>query len=232
MYEYVPGAEVKPYRKYCDGKMNELKGILKNQYGIACQYKLIGSGAKNFVTRNGNSPFDLDYNIEVGSIPGKYSNEPGKLKDLIRQQMDILMHGNFSCGQDSTASIKYIVHSDDRKKVVFSFDVGVIRTDKGVCSRLIHSKETNLWIWNELPDYSKLPSKVNKIKKAGKKNQLRAAYLKLKNMYLAKHDKNHPSYIIYAEAVEQTLQLLKPKEEKNGGKQNGSSKAGTKQCKA
>lgn len=61
MYEHVTDAEVSEYRSYCAEILTELRDNLLDKE-INTQFILVGSGARNMVMRNGNGPFDLDYN--------------------------------------------------------------------------------------------------------------------------------------------------------------------------
>ena len=43
--------------------------------GISAQFTLVGSGARNMVTRNGDGPFALDYNLEIIKASEEYWND-------------------------------------------------------------------------------------------------------------------------------------------------------------
>ena len=220
MYEYVAKSVVKPYKAYCQSLLNSLKDNLKKKEGISVEIKLIGSGASNMVTRNGKEPFDLDYNIVINSVPDSYLKAPGKLKDVVRKLLDSLINEKFSYGQDSTSSITYILHSLNNKTVEFRMDFALIRKDNSTTFRLIHDKKQDSYIWNELPNYGLIPKKVDQIRKNGKMNELKALYLQLKNHYLSRSDRNHPSFVIYAEAVEDIYQQCKALEENDMSNEN------------
>lgn len=99
MYRYVSKKEAKPRKAYCRKVMESLQVELKKHCGIEIQYQMIGSGAKNLVTRNGNGPYDLDYNISFTELPDNYRDDPGKLKAAVRQQLDRLIKEPFSRGR-------------------------------------------------------------------------------------------------------------------------------------
>ena len=209
MYKYVPKKEASQYKRYCSNLLVSLRDSLKKEEKIIVTCQLIGSGAKNMVTRNGKGPFDLDYNLVLSSIPEEYANNPGKVKEIVRLRLDALIKEdkkNISPGKNSTSSITYIFHSHGKKKVDFKLDIAIILEDKKTAYRLIYDKPQNQYIWNELPHYAHLPEKVEWIKKSGKTNDLRDDYLRLKNMYLERQDDNHPSFVVYAEAVEEVYQ--------------------------
>jgi len=212
MYEYVLKSVVKPHKTYCQDLLNRLKDSLKNKEGISVEVELIGSGASNMVTRNGNEAFDLDFNIILISVPEKYSKSPGKIKDVVRQMLDSLIQKKYSYGQDSTSSITYNLFRSNNETVEFRLDLALIKKEGDKAYRLIHDKKQGIYIWNELPDYSLLPKKVERIKTDGRIASLRERYLQLKNQYLSQNDASHPSYVVYAEAVEDIYQKCESKE--------------------
>lgn len=59
-YEFVCESEAKRYRSDCSDVLKETCKLLKKK-GISAQFSLVGSGARNMITRNGAGPYDLDY---------------------------------------------------------------------------------------------------------------------------------------------------------------------------
>ena len=45
--------------------MQLLCHYLKEDYDIGANFYLVGSGARNLILQNENSPIDLDYNLEI-----------------------------------------------------------------------------------------------------------------------------------------------------------------------
>lgn len=206
MYEYVTKREIKEYRILCSGLLTQLRDrLLKKE--INTQFILIGSGARDLVMRNGDGPYDLDYNLRIISMPDMYWNNLEQLKELVRCELNQVMRGtSFSDGKDSTSVITAIMHGRDG--VEFKFDLGIIAENKdGKLCRLIHDKTflsyrlNGNYIWNEVPDSQHLSSKVNAIRNNQKFGYVRERYKALKNMYLERQDMNHPSFICYVEAV-------------------------------
>jgi len=182
--------------------LQQLVSELRKKYGMITQIQLIGSGANNLVTRNGNSSFDLDYNLLLQSVPDELMRNTVRLKDTIRTELDRHITDGFSHGQDSTASVTYIYHKDDKE--CFHFDLGVILCGAdGQSYRLINDKINNAYIWNEIMDTRNIRRMAQAIHKRKDWNHLRENYLDLKNDHLKHHD-TIPSYDIYAEAVNLT----------------------------
>ena len=208
MYKYVAKGEVAEYRAYCQDVLNRLKMKLERKYGIKSYATLIGSGAHNMVTRDGEGPFDLDYNLVLTTIPQKYEKALEQLKNLIRETLDDLVNKKFSHGKGSTSSITYLAYSEDGKKVMFSFDVALI-WERESQYKLVHDKEKNLFIWNQIRDSKDLERKILEIKNRKRWGDVRLRYLKMKNEYLSQKDKNHPSFVVYIEAVNQVYNSIK-----------------------
>lgn len=161
------------------------------------------------VTRKENGPFDLDYNLEIIKAPDEYRKDLRHLKDTVRILLDEAtgLH-YFSESKDSTSCLTSILHFKDESTVEFSFDVAIVakNTDGTLC-RLIHNK--NAWgygidqyVWNEVPYSRDVTIKARQIKAAGLWLDVRNEYVSLKEMYLSRWwDKEHPSFVVYIEAV-------------------------------
>jgi len=177
--------------------------------GISAQFTLVGSGARNMVTRNGDGPFDLDYNLEIIKASEEYWNDLRHLKDTIRILLDKAEKLNcFSESQDSTSCLTALLHFKDEPAIKFKFDVAIVsRNSKGKLRRLIHNK--NAWglgmdqyVWNEIPDSHNVAQKVKRLKAEGLWLTVRDRYVDRKNTFLSRWlDKDHPSFIIYIETV-------------------------------
>lgn len=84
-------------------------------------------------------------------------------------------------------------------------DVAIVVEGKNKWFRLIHEKtgvvSYDRYYWNEAPHSDGLSMKVAKLKEYNLWKEVRDTYLDKKNMYLRRQDKNHPSFNIYIEAV-------------------------------
>lgn len=211
MFKFVAASVVRRYNSFCSDKLNQLKMILSNKYGLECEIELIGSGAKNLVTQNENEPFDLDYNLIINSFSQDFDiNSPNnlkQLKDTIRSKLNrILGDTYFKDAQDSTSVLTArLFFTDDPKKKEFSFDIAILTKSKnGNYCRLIHEKSScDRFFWNEVPRSNDVYEKAEELKECGWWQDVRKTYLKLKNMYLKRNNYNHPSYIVYVEAINQ-----------------------------
>ena len=155
MFRIVDESEVKCYRNVCAKILTKVRDLLKNEKNIVAQFTLIGSGARNMVTRNGNGPFDLDYNLEIIKAPDLYRRDLCKLKDTVRVYLDKASSLKcFSESQNSTVALTALLNFKDEPQVKFSFDVAIVaRNSKGTLCRLVYNKHYGLqgqYIWNEV----------------------------------------------------------------------------------
>ena len=205
-YEFVYESEAKHYRSDCSRTLKKTCELLKKK-GIFAQFSLVGSGVRNMVTRNGDGPYDLDYNLLVIKADGEY-RDPRLLKDAIRNSLNKAVGRKFfSDTQDSTSCLTALLHFRDTPNVEFSFDVAIIKKNpNGNDMRLIHNKNVyalgwDQYTWNEVPNSYQVKDKADEIKEEGLWQEVRDRYLEKKNMYLSRQDRNHPSFVVYVEAV-------------------------------
>ena len=201
-YEFVRESEAKRYRSDCSIVLKETCELLKEK-GISAQFSLVGSGARNMITRNGDGPYDLDYNLLIMKAEERYWDDLRLLKDTIRNALNKAVGGKFfSDAQDSTSCLTALLHFNDTPNVEFSFDVAIIKKNRnGNYMRLIHNKPWNQYTWNEVPHSHQVTDRANELKNAGLWEKVRDRYLDKKNMYLSRQDHNHPSFLVYVEAV-------------------------------
>ena len=200
-YKFVCESEAKRYRSDCSDVLKETCELLKEK-GISAQFSLVGSGARNMITRNGDGPYDLDYNLLIMKAEERYWNDLRLLKDTIRNALNKAVGGKFfSDAQDSTSCLTALLHFNDTPNVEFSFDVAIIKKNRnGNYMRLIHNKPWNQYTWNEVPHSHQVTDRANELKNAGLWEKVRDRYLDKKNMYLSRQDHNHPSFLVYVEA--------------------------------
>ena len=200
-YEFVRESEAKQYRSDCSRIFKKTCELLKVK-GISAQFSLVGSGARNMITRNGDGPYDLDYNLLVMKADDEY-RDLRLLKDTIRNALNKAVDGKFfSDAQDSTSCLTALLRFKDTSNVEFSFDVAIIKKNpNGNYMRLVHNKPWNQYTWNEVPNSHQVKDKADKLKKTGVWQEVRDRYREKKNMYLSWQDHNHPSFVVYVEAV-------------------------------
>lgn len=206
MYRLVYESESRKYRFICSSVLKEVCTLLMKK-GISAQPILIGSGAQNMITKNGNGPFDLDYNLVIVKAPDKYWNNLHYLKDTVRILLDQAAKSfHFSEFQDSTSCLTAISHFPEK----FHLDVAIIkRLPNGKSYRLIHRKHNqkqnnDQYIWNEVPHSRDVAKKALQLKKHDLWLEVRDCYLNLKKRYLSRsQEADHPSFSVYTEAVHQ-----------------------------
>lgn len=216
MYNYVEKAEVSRYRSECAKILESVRRILKENYDIFAKTDLVGSGARNLVTRDGNGPFDLDYNLQIITMPRTFRNDLHALKETVKAVLNQVVQGTyFSDGHDSTSVLTSILFFRDNPSVQFKFDVALLtRNEKGTWQRLIHNKnavgfgQIGQYTWCPVPNSKDVSGKAKAIKDCNMWDLVRNNYLDRKNYYLEKQDKDHPSFVCYVEAVNQVYYQL------------------------
>lgn len=203
MYKFVEKCIANRYRSDCSATLKKVQQVLLEEYDINTQFTLVGSGARNLITRNGNGPFDLDYNIIILDMPDEYWCNLLKLKEIIRTTFnDVEKNEWFTDGKDSTSVITAILHFKDSPNIEFSFDIAILsKNSRGQYQRLIHNKRMNRYCWNEVPHSSDVRKKANLLKNENLWQEVRETYLRKKNYYLCSIDQNHPSFVVYVETV-------------------------------
>lgn len=206
-YEIVYESESKRYRSDCSAVLKRTCALLKGK-DISAQFTLVGSGARNMITRNGNGPYDLDYNLIILKADEKYWKDLRLLKDTVRNALNKAEGKDFFAdSQDSTSCLTTILYFDDSPDVEFKFDVAIIAENRnGNYMRLVHNKNIyfiggDQYTWNEVPNSHRVKEKADELKAEGLWSEVRDRYVELKNIYLSRQDKNHPSFIVYVEAV-------------------------------
>lgn len=65
MYDYFKDKDfLDRGQSTCSDIMNDIQEKVR-EANIPCQFFLVGSGARNMVTQNGDGPIDFDYNLNV-----------------------------------------------------------------------------------------------------------------------------------------------------------------------
>jgi hypothetical protein len=114
MYRYVEDKEfLRRAQNCCSDLMHELEDELREN-GINSQFFLVGSGARNMVTQNGNEAIDFDYNLNIISCEDFHDCKTIKHKVLVAFNR-VMNRNNLADVDDSTSSIttKKIHFRDD-----------------------------------------------------------------------------------------------------------------------
>ncbi len=203
MFEYAGKSEIKFLTEKCEKIIHNVQKSLNDYFTF--DIRLIGSGDKKLVTRNGkNGPFDLDYNLIIQRDKKNLYGEPRKIKELFRMAFDKeLKHRyinfKYSCDSTSVLTIKYLTNDN----LVFSFDVAIlVEHNDGSYSRLTDIKEngTQTYIWNQVPRSRNYREKFLKIKRDGNWMEFKDRYLKNKNRHLSIQD-GVKSFSIFLETI-------------------------------
>lgn len=208
MYKFIENKNfLHDMRRFCSDIVNQLVQTINNEGFLTVQAHLIGSGAKNLITQNGNEPIDLDYNLVV--INSEWDiYDCKKIKEYIKEKFNYVLENNdeHDCNDSKSCLSTKKMHLEGDDSTKFSIDLAIVCEDQdGAWHRLIHKKtgcvDHDEWIWNISRNSKELTNKVKWIKDNNLWSELRNAYLDKKNMYLKRGDNEHPSFICYIEAV-------------------------------
>lgn len=209
MYEYVDWKLVQRYDHKCRKILEELRQVLREEYGIDSQISLVGSGARNMVTRNGNGPFDLDYNLILQSYPKEFDHDLGRLKRVIRETLTSISRGvNFFRGKDSRSVVTMLLTSPASKAPVFHADLAILSKNvDGDFQRLIHNKQIPFegYTWNELPDSNRVGRRASVLRQQGYWDEVRKVYLDHKDEQLRSLSQR-TSFQVYVVTVNEVFQ--------------------------
>ena len=212
MYDYFLDKDyLKRAQNLCSSIIADVQNEVRNQ-GIACQFFLIGSGARNMVTYNkrkdGEIYIDFDYNLNIISCDNW--NDGRSIKEIVRKAFNKIwkkIYGSEGV-QDSTSSLtSNNIYFEDVPGTFFSIDLGIVTIDNSnKWNRLIHNKQTGQYYWNVVRNSQDLIKKVIALKTNNCWSDVRDRYLTIKNKYLSQNDCNHPSFVCYVEAVNEIYQ--------------------------
>lgn len=207
MYFYVENKTItKQMRNLSSKLLRELRDKLNSEAGINTQIRIVGSGSHNLVTRNGDENADVDYNLRIIDSP----NYNGRwVKETIRKTFNKVLNDNgLEDCQDSKSVLTVTgIPLSNADIMSFSMDLGIVRENDQTkkIMRLVHFKtgsiQTDQYSWEEIPDSDSVKAKEEAIKKAGCWAEVRDRNLELKNTYLRNRDYDHPSYVVYIEAI-------------------------------
>lgn len=176
--EYVPRKEVKFWTNLFDVMINNIRPYLKAD-GITFIFNLVGSAKRNLVIRHNNKGFDCDYQIYIMKNKKNLSAKEIKLKFI--SLIDKFKSEEFGNCEDKTRSIKLKYLDQDNSKIIFSYDVVIMRKNKDNM-QIIHKTDelNNKYDFVSLKDYSKHNEYYKKITGYKMWNELRKLYYEQK----------------------------------------------------
>lgn len=207
MFEYVMRAEYQPVRKELENIIIQAQHIMKKNYDLSFQFKLIGSGKKHLITRvqNGNSGFDFDYNLIIPAPGEGYKWEAKVVKQQFMAAFQKSLEGtSYSAPQDSTSSFTIKIVDRKNKKIKHSCDFAIIYYDNDLISNgyfYLRNNKAQGYYSFEMRDLSRnIEDKLQEIRDFYEQgwNIVRDEYLKVKN---SNSNSNKHSFVLYLEAI-------------------------------
>ena len=214
MYHYIEDKHfLKQMRRDCSDIVNQLVQSINNDGMLSVEMELVGSGARNLITQNGDQPIDLDYNLFITEFLALQMNDGRKIKKYVKERFDAVLDRNgWGFSEDSTSALSTKRrHYKKGNRTEFKIDLGIVCKSPLGVRRLIHLKtgfvQNDEWYWNTVRDTVGFAEKVQAIKDHALWQDVRDRYLEKKNMYLKRNDNNHPSYIVYLETVNEIYSI-------------------------
>lgn len=209
MYDWIKDKKfLGKMKRLCSDIVNQLVQEINKDDRMSVRAFLVGSGARNLFTQNGNQPIDLDYNLEIMDYDYYDFRNGREIKEYIRKKFNIVLEKNdFSDCKDSTSALtKEKIHFTQGNQTEFSIDICIVKQDIYGWYRLIHNKYGNIYFdrysWEKARDSKGLDDRVKWLKNNDLWEEVRETYLHKKNMYRARpYDHHHPSFIVYIESV-------------------------------
>jgi len=209
MYHWIKDREfLGKMKRLCSDIVNQLVQEINKDDRMSVRAFLVGSGARNLFTQNGNQPIDLDYNLEIMDYDYYDFRNGREIKEYIRKKFNIVLEKNdFSDCQDSTSALTTgEIQFTQGSQTKFSIDICIVKQNSYGWHRLIHNKYGNIYTdpyrWEIVRDSKGLDDRVEWLKNNDLWEEVRETYLDKKKSYLCcPYDNNHPSFIVYIESV-------------------------------
>jgi len=201
-FEIVSKSELKPVKNDIEEIIMALQDAMRERK-VTFSFKLVGSGGKHLVTRvvNGNTGFDLDYNLCIQN-DGDYSAKELR-KDIKKELENILKETKYSTVSEGKQAMtfKYVDHKNS--KIIHSCDLALVKdyedeNGDSIQNIIIRQQQDETYIWNKRPHTKNYYVKLSNLKANGLWQELKDEYLKLKNN---NNDKEKKSFSLFFEAI-------------------------------
>ena len=200
-FEYVTKSELKPVKQQVEEIIHDLQDELRLE-GVTFQYKIIGSGSKNLVTRvvNGNSGFDFDYNFVVQKDA---ELDEKSLKLLFIEKLELVIANTYYNHVSNGKKVMTIkVVDQENSSVIHSCDFAItveyLDENEDLNQEILIYQSDDNYFWNQKPSRINYTAKLSNIKENGLWSELREEYLTLKNN---NQDENKKSFTLFHEAI-------------------------------
>lgn len=214
MYHYLEDKTfVMKMKAECCNIINQLVQLINKENTMQVKACLVGSGAKNLITQNGEERVDLDFNLTVIECYKFTINNGGEVKEYIKKMFNKVLSKN---GWDDCCDSTSVLTTKERyfkkgNRTHFKIDLCITKEDSYGFHRLIHNKTGVTWMdtynWTLVPSSKDIFVKAHTLKKNGHWQELRNTYLKKKNLYLKRQDNNHPSFNVYIESINEVYKM-------------------------
>lgn len=199
IYQYVESKDTRSdLVKICTEIINDLQRKVKDYFTF--DFRLIGSGDRRLITQKiDDGQFDLDYNLIIQKDKQMLISDPKRIKELFLSALNrINPEYGFKFPQNSRSVITSLLGNSFYK---FSFDMAIlVEGNNGNYLKLIYDKDSNRYIWNEMPKTLAYDQKFKKLKELGYWKEIKDRYIAKKNsFYTIKYEKT--SFMVFIETI-------------------------------
>lgn len=203
MEGYVSRDNIRLIRSIFEGMIPRVREDMHDE-GISFNCNLVGSAKRNLVIQHPTKGIDCDYQIIIQK--NKKNLTPQRIKELFRLSFNKHRPYGLSPCENSTSALTIKQKDETHSRVVFSFDIAIIKIRNGIYE-IIRRTSGNNFTWNQLRDMAGFYERYNLISDSRMWNDLRTRYYekKIKQM---NGDDSRKSFQLLNEAVNETLQFF------------------------
>ena len=149
MYHYVEDKQLLQKMRSLSGEMLQtLCHYLKEDYKIGAIFYLVGSGGRNLVLQNENTPIDLDYNLEIKKCED--FDDCRNLKECVRKSFNKVLkeYDLRDCDDSKSCLTTKQIWFTEGNSTRFSIDLCIVVKSKNAYYRLCGLEERLLYLEN------------------------------------------------------------------------------------
>lgn len=203
MDEYVSKNDIIPLKELFDEMLCSVRKDIKKQ-GITFICNLVGSAKRNLVICHPTKGIDCDYQLVLQSnTRGLNASE---IKKLFRLSFDRYRPTDFSPCEDSTSALTMRKKDAKHSKILYSFDIVILKNIDGVPEILRRNSEGK-YIWNHLQYMADFHERFAMISNTEMWDELRKRYYRKKIRQMSGDD-SRKSFQLLNEATNEVLQVF------------------------
>ena len=193
---YVSKSDIIPLKELFDEMLRSVRKDVK-KHGITFTCNLVGSAKRNLVICHPTKGIDCDYQLVLQS--DKSGLNASEIKRLFRLSFDRYRPTGFSSCEDSTSALTMRKKDTKHSKILYSFDIVILKNIDGVPEILRRNSE-GAYVWNKLYSMADFQERFSLITGNEMWNELKERYYKKKVKQMDGND-DKKSFQLLNEAV-------------------------------